>query len=128
MKIRLSFLALAMPAAAGLVMATSTASNAAALTGQIQLGGAGVNFSPAALDFTDGNNSGGAGVFTNVTGTGDFSILNGQTATIKDLIGSPFGLTPAGILADETVSLGSGINKFIAFSGPGPAPNIIDFR
>jgi hypothetical protein len=124
MKMRLSFLALAMPAAAGLVMATSTASNAAALTGNIQLSGAGVNFTPTALDFTDGNNTGGAGVFTNVFGTGDFSILTGTTAAIKDLAGSPF----SNLLADETVSLGSGINKFIAFSGPGPAPNIIDFR
>lgn len=125
MKMRLSFLALAMPAAAGLVMATSTASNAAALTGNIQLGNGGVFFSPTALDFTGVPNvvtpsPGTAGTFSTVFGTGDFSILNGLTASIKDLLGpSPFSNT----LADETVSLGSGINKFITFSG-----SPIDFR
>jgi hypothetical protein len=127
MKMRLSFLALAMPAAAGLVMATSTASNAAALTGNVQLSGAGVNFTPNSLDFTDGSNNGGAGIFTNVFGTGDLSILTGTTAAIKDLAGSPFSNS----LADETINLaalGASVNKFITFSGPGPAPNIIDFR
>jgi hypothetical protein len=117
MKMRLSFLALAIPAAVGIVMSNSRASDAAVLTplaGEFEISGV-VSYTANSLDFTP--TGGATGTFTVPVSTLDFASIPLTTGTIKDLPFSPF----SNLLADETQSVD--IKKFLTFDG-----TTLDFR